>query len=147
MSEFFDILQKILSPRGSFIVSSRNRLFNIFSISASTLIEINSSNLEALMKEALALASNAEIEELMTMNCASLQKADTKHERTGVDVTTRFQYTPVQLMKMLSERGLKAVEIVPIHIHGVPPAFKDKHPEIHASISNGILSNVVDQTY
>jgi 2-polyprenyl-3-methyl-5-hydroxy-6-metoxy-1,4-benzoquinol methylase len=144
LSALFDIVCKILAPRGSFVVSSRNRLFNIFSMSAFTLMEMDGTDLEALMKEAMALVANAEIKELAAIKPASLQKTDTKHERTGVDVTTRFQYTPVQLMRMLGERGLKPIELYPIHIHGVHPTFKEKHPEVHASISD-LLQNYAEK--
>jgi 2-polyprenyl-3-methyl-5-hydroxy-6-metoxy-1,4-benzoquinol methylase len=144
LSDFFDIVCRILAPRGSFIVSSRNRLFNIFSMSTFTLMEMDGRYLEALMNEAIAIVSGTEIKELMTIKPASLQKTGTKHERTGVDVSTRFQYTPVQLMRMLDERSLKTIELYPIHIHGVHPAFKDKYPEVHTSISD-LLQNYAEK--
>jgi 2-polyprenyl-3-methyl-5-hydroxy-6-metoxy-1,4-benzoquinol methylase len=144
LSDFFDIVCTILAPRGSFIVSSRNRLFNIFSMSSFTMMEMDGKDLEALMNEAIAIVSNTEIKELLTIKPASLQKTGTKHEITGVDVSTRFQYTPVQLMRMLEERGLKTLELYPIHIHGVHPAFKEKYPEVHASISD-LLQNYAEK--
>lgn len=146
MSVFFDIVQKLLAPQGSFIVSSRNRLFNIISMSPFTRVELMGTDVEALMNEAIALASNVDIAELPAINPASLQEPDTKHVRTEVDVTTRFQYTPVQLMKMLNARDLKPVELFPIHIHGVPSTFKNKYPEVHASISNLLQTHAEQNT-
>jgi hypothetical protein len=96
------------------------------------------------MKEALALASGKNFGVLSQMECAPLQKHDMKHPKTGIEVTTRFQYTPLQLMKMLSQRGFEVIDVFPIHIHGVPPVFAKKHPEVHALISN-LLQAHADQ--
>ncbi len=136
LSSFFDIVYDALAPNGSFVVGSRNRLFNLFSLNSFTYQELGASNVNDLLKESIALASGETIEEISKLKVASLQSPDTQHTKTGIDVTTRFQYTPLQLVNMLSDKGFKAIEIFPIHIHSVPPIFKDKHPEIHASISN-----------
>jgi len=56
--------------------------------------------------------------------------------KTGIDVTTRFQYTPLQLINLLHGRGLKALEVYPVHIHGVTPSFKETNMELHSSIAN-----------
>lgn len=145
LSQFFDLVCDALAPQGSFVVGSRNRLFNIFSINKYTSHELAESDFDLLIKEAIALASGADIEELIKMECAPLQKPDTTHEKTKIDVTTRFQYTPLRLIRMLSERGLKPIEVYPIHIHGVPPAFKNRQPEIHTSISN-LLQTYAEQS-
>ena len=136
LSLFFDLVCDALAFQCSFVVGSRNRLFNIFSINTHTLRELDESDFNLLLKEAVALASGNDIEELAKMECAQLQKPDAQHEKTGIDVATRFQYTPLQLIHMLADRGLKPLEINPIHIHGVPPAFKAKRPEVHTYISN-----------
>ena len=46
--------------------------------------------------------------------------------------TSRYQYDSKDL-----------AIIIPIHIHGVKPAFKDKHPTVHTLISNQ-LQNYAD---
>lgn len=145
LNQFLDLVSVALAPRGSFVVGSRNRLFNIFSNNAFTLNEIAESDFELLLKEAIALASGVDIEKLIKMECAALQKSDTKHEKTGIDVQSRFQYTPVQLIHMLSDRDLKPVDVYPIHIHGEPPTFKNKRPAVHAAISN-LLQTFADRS-
>ena len=136
LNRFLDLVKNALKPNGSFVVGSRNRLFNLFSINTYTSHELETDSFKMLAQEAIALASTENIRDLLNIVCVPLQSPDTKHEKTGIDVTTRFQFTPVQLMKMLNEKNFTPVEIYPIHIHAVPPVFKDKHPEIHASISN-----------
>jgi hypothetical protein len=103
-------------------------------------MELEASNLEPLIKEAIALASGATLPELTKVKTAPLQKPDMEHKITGIGVKTRFQYTPLQIMKMLTDKGFNVVEICPVHIHGVPPIFKDSHPEVHTSIANLLQS-------
>ena len=77
---------------------------------------------------------------MIGIKAAPLQKEEKEHQQTGIKVTTRYQFTPAQLINMLKDRGFEPVEIFPIHIHGVLPKFKDKYPAIHGNISN-LLQN------
>ncbi len=89
-----------------------------------------------MLKESITFASGKAINELAKEKPASLQTHNLEHANTGIDVTTRFQYTPLQLVNMLNDRGFNTVDIYPIHIHCLPSKIKDEHPEIHASFSN-----------
>lgn len=140
LDEFFDLAKNALAPGGSFIVGSRNRLFNLFSLNAFTQMELQEGDGEALLTEAVLLASGEPLESLLGKTAAAPQKADTEHARTGIEVTTRFQYTPLQVAEQLHKRGFKIAEIYPIHIHCAPPAFKDAYPEVHAATSNLLQS-------
>jgi len=136
LGRFLDLVFKALQPKGSFVVGSRNRLFNIFSLNAFTQHEIAESAVEGLLEEAIALASGVTLKELSKYKSVLPQKAGTEHPNTGIDVATRYQYTPLQLIELLKDKGFNAVEICPIHIHCAPPAFKNKYPDIHSSTSN-----------
>jgi len=136
LNDLFNFAYEALAHNGSLVVSSRNRLFNIFSLNAYTQHEITESAVEGLLEEAIALASGESLEDLSKRKPISFQKVDTKHANTGIDVTTRYQYTPLQLITLLKDKGFNAVEIYPIHIHCAPPVFTNKHPEIHGAISN-----------
>ena len=63
-----------------------------------------------------------------------------EHARTNIGVTTRFQYTPYQLIEMLVGLDLAVMEVCPVHIHGVPPSFKGDFPQVHTSIANLLQS-------
>jgi len=136
LNKFFNLVYEALAPNGSLVVGSRNRLFNIFSLNAYTQHEITESAIEGLLEEAIALASGEGIEDLAKRKPITFQKKDTKHADTGINVTTRYQYTPIQLITLLKDKGFNAVEIYPIHIHCTPPVFANKYQEIHGSISN-----------
>ena len=92
------------------------------------------------MKESILIASGKSINEMLEEQYLSLQKEDAKHTKTGIDVSTRFQYTPLQLIKILKQKGFEAIEIYPIHIHPFSPSFVNKYKEIHYNISNNIQS-------
>ena len=59
-----------------------------------------------------------------------------KHPKTNIGVHTRYQFTPVQIAKHLNDIGFKILDISPIHVHGMTPAFKLKYPKVHTSVSN-----------
>jgi SAM-dependent methyltransferase len=136
LRRFFQLVEKALAPGGSFIVGSRNRLFNLTSMNQFTLQETNGGGIDLLLKEAIKWATTDEFVKFTTDECAPLQPSDTKHETTGIHVATRFQYSPLQLINLLQEIGLQAIEVYPVHIHGVTPEFKKTNPDVHTSISN-----------
>ena len=136
LDRFLDLSLQALNPGGSLVLGSRNRLFNIFSINAFTLEEIDSGMAVLLLREAVALASGARLGNLAAMETAPLQSPNAEHLHTGIEVSTRYQFTPAQLSKILQGRGFAVKQIYPIHVHGVPPVFKARHPELHALISN-----------
>lgn len=136
MITFFDLVAKVLTPGGTFVVSARNRLFNLVSMNDFTLQELNAGTVDLLFREAVAWSNAREMVDVLNTDCAPFQESDTEHAKTGIDVTTRFQYTPLQLINLLRTKGLNAVEVYPVHIHGVTPSFKETHTKIHVSIGN-----------
>lgn len=136
MLAFFDIIADALAPGGSFVVGSRNRLFNLVSMNDFTLQEIEAGGTDLLLREAVKWTNATAIGEIVSTDCAPLQAPETEHAKTGIDVTTRFQYSPFQLINLLQDRDFRAVDVYPVHIHGVTPSFTRTNAEIHASIAN-----------
>ncbi len=136
MNIFFDLVAEALAPGGSFVIGSRNRLFNLVSMNDFTLQELKAGSVDLLLREAVMWSTAKEMVEVLSTDCAPLQAPNIEHSKTEIDVTTRFQYTPLQLINLLRDRDLKAVEVCPVHIHGVTPTFKETNTEIHASIAN-----------
>lgn len=140
LNKLLDISLKALKSDGSLVLGSRNRLFNIFSLNKFTEEEIGEDNINLLLSEAIQIVNSNDIKDLIGLKTAPLQKEEKEHQQTGIKVTTRYQFTPVQLINMLNDKGFEPIEIFPIHIHGVLPKFKDKYPAIHGNISN-LLQN------
>lgn len=133
--DFFNDAYRILKPGGSLVVSSRNRLFNIMSANDYTREEIESGTIERLVQEMAALANKTTINELLNMESVPLQKEDMKHGATGIDVNCRYQYTPIQLMKIMDRESFKVAGVSPIHIHIGPPSFKEAQPRVHYEVA------------
>jgi 2-polyprenyl-3-methyl-5-hydroxy-6-metoxy-1,4-benzoquinol methylase len=136
LDRFLDLSHQALNPGGSLVLGSRNRLFNIFSLNSFTVEEINTGTATLLLREATVLASGISVAALGESEAAPLQKRCGGQTRTGIDVSMRYQFTPAQLIRMLKTRGFVIKQLYPVHVHGVPPAFKEHHPATHTSISN-----------
>ena len=61
-----------------------------------------------------------------------------KHSKTGINVDTRFQYTPFQLIEKLEKRSFKPFNISPIHIHVFTTGSREIYPDLHNEFSNYI---------
>lgn len=136
LDQFLALAYRALNPGGSLVMGSRNRLFNLFSLNSYTSAEIEQGNAALLLREAFALATGTDFAGLLSLETVPLQEANTEHANTGIDVTTRYQFTPVQLMKMAQAKSLETKQIYPVHIHSVPPTFKQQYPQVHTSLSN-----------
>jgi SAM-dependent methyltransferase len=142
--KFLKISHGLLSPGGSLVVGSRNRLFNIFSLNDFTESEINDGTADKLLAESISIARGLSINKLAKINPVPLQKSDQRQDNKGVTVSVRYQYTPVQLIRLLKNNGFGPTHISPIHIHGAAPSFKDKYPDIHVAIAN-FLQNYAEE--
>lgn len=140
LDTFLDRVSSALKPGGSFVVGSRNRLFNLFSLNTFTMQELAEGNVEALLKEAAMLAMSTTLKEFTALDIvpAPLQKPGTIHSKTGIGVSTRYQFTPLQLINAIKSRNLSVHQLYPIHIHATPPAFKEQFPQVHTALSNGL---------
>lgn len=136
LNEFLDFVFKSLRSEGSLILSSRNRLFNVFSLNEFTEFEIKENTALILLKEALMLVMSPNYESLLEEEVVPLRYTHENQPNTGIDVSIRYQYTPVQLLKLMNNKGFTVRHFHPIHIHGVVPSFKEKEPQVHAVISN-----------
>ena len=128
----FDALQ----PGGSLVLGSRNRLFNMFSMNKFTTQEIEWGTASALIQESIALGEVGDISELFSVMPAPVPDTEFKQMYTGIDVSYRFQYTPIQLMSFMRNAGFEPIHLSPIHIHGISPKLKDQRPDIHAPVSS-----------
>lgn len=136
LRRFAQLVSAALAPGGSLVLGSRNRLFNIYSLNAYTVMELETEHLPQLIQEAIALSAADGIDTLPKLDPAPWQAPETEHVQTNIAVATRFQYTPYQLKTLLEDVALSVCEIYPIHVHGVTPSFKSDVPQVHTAIAN-----------
>ena len=143
LDSFLTVAFNALQKDGSLVLGSRNRLYNIFSMNEYTSNEIANNNIGKLLSEAITITSLADLSGLLQIDAVPLEKPDATHGNTGIDVSTRFQFTPTQLAKMLDAKGFTVKGLCPVHIHGMPPSFVTGHKDVHYNISN-LLSQITN---
>ena len=126
-----------LNPGGSIILGSRNRLFNCISLNAYTLRELENGTIPSLLREATTIVGSPDLKECLQVLSGYRQELPTfdEHPVTGIAVSTRHQYTPAQLVSKLGGAGFDAIEISPIHYHGISPTIGKTNPELHVAIA------------
>ena len=141
---FIAMTYRALNNGGSLVMGSRNRLFNLFSLNDFTNEELEEGTTAALLAESIAIVKGNSLAELLSLEPSPLPKEDARQVKTGIDVSMRLQYTPLQLMKLLKSAGFELVDFYPIHIHGVVPQFSDLYPQIHAGVSTLLQTHALD---
>ncbi len=137
LDQLLELCIRLLAPGGSLVLGSRNRLFNLYSLNAFTQEEIDLGTVHALLQESLAIVGGASINELLQFETAPLPNTNKDyHSTTGIEVTTRHQYTPAQLTKIVEQSGFAPVHLGGVHIHGALPKFKDQHVSDHVAMAN-----------
>jgi len=158
----FTIAKKILKPNGIFIVSCRNRLFNMFPTSKYTKMEIQEESALKLVEEIEELCQpipNKKVEKFIdslrkTTNKISRdfnQKKDissmnknSKSESLFKTTIEARQHTPKQLSLTAQKYGFKTIQYYSIHPHlFIPKLNKLLPPKIFNQLS-GCLENFED---
>ena len=145
LRQFITMTYEALTKGGSLVMGSRNRLFNVFSLNDFTHQEIRAGMLPTLLRESMAIARSGRLGELLSLESPPFPTKEVRQLKTGIDVSVRLQYTPLQLMKLLHSAGFEVVDIYPIHIHGVVPQFKDLYPQVHVEISTLLQAHAMSQ--
>lgn len=130
----------LLRSGGALVVGSRNRLFNLLSLNDYTLTELRLGTVEALTAEAVALHQSPSWDGAVKALGAheKIYAQPESHPHTGIKVEVRYQYSPAELIKRGRAFGFVPRNLFPVHFHGLPPAVKAEHPELHIELSNTI---------
>ncbi len=117
----------ILKKNGVLIVSSRNRLFNLFSLNEFTKLEINSKMIKLLTQECISLI-DLSFEKFKKKPGLNFEVIKYRQPKTGVNVDLINQYTPKQLIKFYNKYKFESFDISGINYHPVIPSFnQDKY--------------------
>ena len=130
----------LLAPGGAFVVGSRNRLFNAFSLNAFTDMERKLGVLDDMMSEAEAIATAVDGAGALAAaeKVARTYPQPERHPETGVTVSVRYQYTPGELSQLLRSHGFTPAAVYGAHYHALPPAVAKDYPQLHAGFSESV---------
>ncbi|MGO9571943.1 MAG: class I SAM-dependent methyltransferase [Desulfomonilaceae bacterium] len=149
LGRLLEMCYGLLKNRGSLVMGSRNRLFNVLSYNSYTAKELERGMVSALVEEATAIAeakTHQEAIKLLLQEQRTLVQLD-NHPGTGITVETRHQYTPRQLVHLFEQHGFHAEHIFAVNYHGIPPRYKGIAPEVHVRIANGMQAAAFDLHY
>lgn len=141
LRRFLTFARRVLRQGGAFVVGSRNRLFNLVSLNDYTAMEVNLGTIDTLLREAMALADGASIQELPPVD---LPRA-AQHPHTRIDVSTRHQYTPGELAGIVREAGLMPEAVYPVHYHPMPPPAADRLKPMHIAFATEIFESAPEE--
>lgn len=129
LDDFLGFCRTITTNDGAISIGSRNRLFNITTFNEYTKLERKLGTLDKLFDEAeICIASNNNEEFLNSMRTymgsSGLVQNDT-HPHTGIEVTTRYQFTPSDLMHKIEEHGFRVTNLYSVNYHSFNPSVKN----------------------
>lgn len=146
LTKFIEILGRVLKKNGCAVVGSRNRLFNIASMNEYTQLEIKMGTAPQLLTEAVATQLSPSQQSLFeTLNRFDFDLGQPiSHPNTGIEVSTRYQYTPSELVRKFRKVCLSPSQIYPINFHSIPMSLLDKN---EFALIKDQLSSVVASDY
>ena len=119
-------VEKILKPGGIAIIGSRNRLFNLVSLNKFTQIEIDLGNIHKLLQQSIICQEYTDQHTVIRKleEIGELEPHPDSHPNTGINVSSRNQYSPAELCIRTRRGGLSPRLLVPINYHSVPVSMK-----------------------
>ncbi len=137
LKKFLTKCHDLLKKNGIIVFGSRNRLFNIFSLNRYTKDELKKNSLNSLIKECIIFNSGKNLKFILKNKKRLEIKTNLKkHSKTGINVETRFQYTPFQIIDKLEKNSFKPFDITPIHIHILSTESRKTYTNLHNEVSN-----------
>jgi SAM-dependent methyltransferase len=129
LSDLFDFFFENLADGGSISVGSRNRLFNLTTFNCYTEMEHDLGAIDPLIKEAGIVLTSSQISEylerLRTFSKEVEFIQNESHPITGIEVDTRYQFTPSDLLKKVENAGFEVTNIFPLNYHAFNPSMED----------------------
>ena len=125
LDTFIDFCGQSLRLNGVAVVGSRNRLFNVVSMNGHTGMELELGTMTQLINESVLIQSAETQHSLFEIlsNTPFASRHPVSHPFTGVEVTTRFQYTPSELIAKFKKVGLVPQKIYPINFQLIPQSL------------------------
>lgn len=141
LTQFLSICHGLLEPGGCIAIGSRNRLFNVCSLNDYTTMERDLGQLDALVSESVALQEAASAEAFLgKLEGGTRWTYPESHPHTGIDVTTRHQFTPADLAGRIRDAGFAPLLLYPVNFHAMPASMKPANEQLHANIALGVES-------
>lgn len=151
MEQLDTLLEKanhLLNPGGYLDISALNRLFNLYSLDSFTHMECELDMLQHLLDEAMLVgqAKNADelFEKLRQRDFEYVHPSTHPRLYESIDIDTRFQYTPGDLLKRIEKHGFEVTAIYNIQYHGLPANMRDCCPDWFRTEARYVQDHFID---
>ena len=137
LKNFLLIVKNKLNKGGYLILSSRNRLYNLFSLNDFTKKELGKGAINHIINESILL-NNLDIREFVK-SATKLAVSEKKQPLTSsIKVNVRNQFTPLQLIFLLKKFNYKTLDLSSVNYHPVTPNIFNKNKKKISVISNSL---------
>ena len=137
LKNFLLIVKNKLNKGGYLILSSRNRLYNLFSLNDFTKKELGKGAINHIINESILL-NNLDIREFVK-SATKLAISEKKQPLTSsIKVNVRNQFTPLQLIFLLKKFNYKTLDLSSVNYHPVTPNIFNKNKKKISVISNSL---------
>ncbi len=136
-----DRTRALLPDDGLLVLGSRNRLFNLSSMNAFTDMERNLGTQDALLSESIAFRQSATWQEALDAARTPLLTQPDAHPHHAVEVTTRYQYTPSELVGLMNGHGFAPHALFGVNYHGVPANLDDVTTATRVELADAVFAN------
>jgi SAM-dependent methyltransferase len=131
LEEFLIFCNRNLTENGSISIGSRNRLFNLTTFNEYTELEKQLGSINELFEESSICISSKSTDEFLNLmrgfiGLSSLVQNES-HPLTGIEVGTRYQFTPSDLMHRIERHGFTVTNIFPVNYHAFHPVINDEN--------------------
>ncbi len=145
LDEFLAFIQKTLKVDGVIALGSRNRLFNLHTLNEFTELESALGTIDKLILEGRIIQS-AKTQDEALKKLTSLKyiyEQPKVHPSTGINVDTRYQFSPADIITRLSKHNLIASCIYPVNYHALPITLMEdeKVKKIHTQFAKYASDN------
>ena len=122
INSLLDQVNSLLALDGSLILGSRNRLFNIVSLNEFSIRELELGTMDSLLREATCIrAARSQDDLVQTLSSFETPRVKIEeHPNTGIEVATRWQFTPAELTQTLTNKGFVVNSVHAVNFHAVP---------------------------
>lgn len=137
LKNFLLIVRNKLNRGGYLILSSRNRLYNLFSLNDFTKKELGKGAINHIINESILL-NNLDIRKFVK-SVTKLAISEKKQPLTSsIKVNVRNQFTPLQLIFLLKKFNYKILDLSSVNYHPVTPNIFNENKKKISVVSNSL---------
>lgn len=112
----FNRFNKLLKKNKYLIFTSRNRLFNLFSLNNLTKQELVHKTFKNFYKECIFL-NEYKLDKFVKLRLNKFKETNIRQMNTKIKIKNRQQFSPLQIVDLLNKSKFMLIDILPLNFH------------------------------